>query len=407
MSNQTVLIIGGSLAGLTLANLLGAQGIKTIVIDRAAAPEAPMGDFRPRVSAINRASENILDHIGCWQDIAQSKRCYLFDKVHVEHEEGEASIDFDANRHGLRYLGHMVENDTITHALYEKAIKNNAIELLFNTEIRALSRSDDGSYSVEIADKVLTPSIIVGADGARSWLRSQLGVPITHTNYQQRCIVGYLTFKGDLQQTAWQRFLRTGPLGLLPLSTHHASLAWSCDNAFADTLLALDDDEFCQRLTEATNGAIGLVSSIDHRAAFPLHAIDAEQYVIDNHCVLIGDAAHAIHPLAGLGANLGILDAATLAEEMIAAKGQFGDAQLARGLKRYERRRKPMNALYLTAMSSFNRFFGDQKPHLIPARPLREALLRIGSVVEPAKGMMMRQACGLTGDLPEYARPKR
>jgi 2-octaprenylphenol hydroxylase len=269
--------------------------------------------------------------------------------------DGAAALQFDAAEFALPQLGFIVENALLQHALLEQ-LDDSAVEICYANPIRSLLQTGR-RYAVEseggegrIAD------LVIGADGPRSFVRGAAGIDTRRWSYDQSAFVTHLRPEHAHQATAWQRFLRTGPLGILPLADGRVSVVWSTTPEMAQRAVNADDDALGRMLTEASDHVLGKLTAAGPRGAFPLGAQHARRYVLPG-IALIGDAAHAIHPLAGQGANLGLKDAVELADVIVSAMDQGlhpGDLPV---LRRYERARKGANATMLHFMTGLNHLF--------------------------------------------------
>ena len=393
-----VVIVGAGLAGATLACALQPSGLNIALLDRNPLPHRPEGDYELRVSSLNRGSENILRQINAWQYVDET-RAYAYQKVQVCQENSTSTLSFDCADVGEPYMGRMIENANIVHGLITRAKTNNNISLINDISITNLTLEDDVATLFTDQGEIQA-SLVVGADGPRSLMRRLAGFEEVQGFYGQQCIVGTIHFDGNHQQTAWQKFLSTGPLGILPLAPGYCSLAWSCENEFAQARLNESEGEFTTALETALAGQLGQVLAAPKRISYPLSHMHPQQYVA-HRLALIGDAAHTIHPLAGLGANLGITDAGALAKVIIEKSSEKnfdpGHYQL---LRRYERWRKPLNQVYLSTMSGLNMAFSE---NLGAFSQLRSAGLRIADKVTPAKHYLMLKAMGLDSDTPSLS----
>jgi 2-octaprenylphenol hydroxylase len=241
---------------------------------------------------------------------------------------------------------------------------------------------------------------VIGADGPRSRVRQQASIDLTAWGYAQQAIVATVAPEQSHASTAWQRFLATGPLAFLPLADGRCSIVWSVDSEQADILLAHEDARFLEALATAFGDRLGAVVATSTRAAFPLQRAHAKRYV-DSRIALIGDAAHTVHPLAGQGVNLGLLDAAVLAEVLLDADGAGRDIGSVPVLRRYERWRKGDNLAMLAVTDGLKRLFGNS---MVAVARMRNLGLDVTDSVRPVKNMFMRRAAGLEGDLPRLAR---
>jgi len=393
-----VVIVGGGMVGATLGCALARQGRNIAVVEaREPAPFEPADDYDLRVSALSRASQRIFQSLGVWDGIV-SRRASPYEHMHVWDATGDGEIHFDCAELGEPNLGHIVENRVIQDALLDVLKAHDNVTWLCPASLDALE--------VQAAQAVLTlddgrrvsAQLVVGADGARSRLRELAGIEVERHGYGQRGVVANVATEHSHEATAWQRFLPTGPLAFLPLGDGRCSIVWSADDARAEALMAMDDEAFRQELGAALGYRLGHVTSVSPRAAFPLAGSQARDYVRPR-VALVGDAAHTIHPLAGQGANLGFLDAATLAEVLAGAD----DPGVPGLLRRYERARRGEDVLMMRAMEGFKLLFGNE---LGPLAWLRNTGLKLADRAGPVKHELIRRAMGLSGELPALARGK-
>lgn len=404
-----ILIVGAGMAGLTLAAALADQPVSVVVIDphMPAGPEQWPDSFDPRVSALTQASENMLRRLGAW-DAMMVQRVAPFAHMDVWDGDGTGNIQFHASEAGAEHLGHIVENRVTTHALFER------VKAAANVEVRCLGLektldAEQGGWRVLLSDgSEVEPTLLIGADGARSRVRDQLGFRCRTWAYGQSAIVTTVKTEQPHGDTARQVFLESGPLAFLPLREQSAarksnlsSIVWSLDDEQLKPIMALSDEEFCARLGNAFEQRLGKVLETDRRFAFPLVQNHAVDYILPG-VALIGDAAHTIHPLAGQGINLGLLDAAVLAEEIQRALDYELPLDDFSILRRYQRRRKPHNLLLMSTMEAFKRLFGVDIPPLRVARNLGMSFFNRHTLV---KGQIMARAMGMEGDLPALAQP--
>jgi 2-polyprenylphenol 6-hydroxylase len=329
-----------------------------------------------------------------------ARRVSPYEHMHVWDAGGDGQIHFSAADLGVDVLGHIVENNVVQFSLLQclKQFKN--IDWLCPATIEHIEcKGDANTVGLNNGD-VVTAKLLVGADGAHSKVRAAAGIQLDTSAYQQKGLVCVVQSTKHHQYTAWQRFLPTGPLAFLPLADGRCSIVWSASDAAADRLLALNTNDFCRELEQAFELTLGAVKSVGERAAFPLVRRHAEHYVMLG-VALIGDAAHTIHPLAGQGVNLGVLDAASLAQvvsEALINRRDFASMQV---LRKYERWRRGDNTLMMASMSGFKNLFGNDNPAL---SFVRNAGLNLVNGLPPVKNMLMRRAMGLEGDLPALAR---
>ena len=394
-----VIIAGGGIIGTTMACALGDTTLKVALLERAPPPSIPEGDYDLRVSAITLASQRIFDQLGAWQAMA-AVRVSPVEAMRVWDSTGSGTIDLDAADIGERCLAYIVENRVIVHALAERVRGFANVHAVYGSDIDAITLDDGASITLADGRRFKAP-LLVGADGAQSSVRNNAGIEFRQLPFNQHGIVATVRTQRPHGHVARQRFLPTGPIALLPLGEPHtSSLVWSMDDDGLPALQALDAGAFAEKLTSCFGDVLGAISVISERAAFPLIAGHAAHYVAE-HVVLIGDAAHTVHPLAGQGANLGILDAATLAEVIRDAAASRQEIGTRRVLRRYERWRKEDNLTMLAATSGLKLLFGNT---LAPLRWARNLGLTATDRFTPVKQWIMRQASGVSGELPALAR---
>lgn len=399
-----IVIVGAGMVGSLLAALLRDSGLSILMLERAPVT-APARDaaFEPRVSALTRASENLLRHVGAWAAV-ESCRCCAYTGMTVWDADGSGRVEFSAAGIGESHLGVLVENRLLQSALTEVAVHATNVTFECPAQLAHLERLPQG-WRLTLADgSRVQARLVVGADGAQSAVRGMIGIDTRNTDYHQRAIVTTVRTEKPHAFTAWQRFSATGPLAFLPLLTadgddHFCSIVWSQDDAEAQRLLALDDATFMREMGLAFEHTLGAIEAVDPRYSFPLQARHATDYVRDG-LVLVGDAAHAIHPLAGQGVNLGLLDAGVLAEEILRARARNIAWWDEATLSRYARRRRAHNALILNSMTGFQKLFGSHNPLLVVARNVG---MRVTNALLPVKQELARVAMGLSGDLPRAA----
>ncbi|GAB6388653.1 2-octaprenyl-3-methyl-6-methoxy-1,4-benzoquinol hydroxylase [Stutzerimonas marianensis] len=402
-----LIIVGAGMVGSTLALALKDAGLTIKLIDAGPLQSQPFderGAFEPRVSALSVASQRILQRVGAWAGIVE-RRASPYVDMRVWDGSGTGQIHFSAASVHAEVLGHIVENRVVQDALLDALNRAGSIELIGEARLERLHRDDTG-WRLTLADgQVLHTALLVAADGAHSAVRRLAGCETREWDYLHQAIVTSVRCADTHQRTAWQRFTDNGPLAFLPLQRdtddHWCSIVWSTTESEAQRLMALDDEGFRQALGRAFEYRLGEVIAVDPRLCIPLRQRHAKRYVQPG-LALIGDAAHTIHPLAGQGVNLGLLDAAVLAEVLVAAVARGADPGDLRVLSRFERRRMPQNLAMMAAMEGFERLF---QADALPLRWLRNAGLKGVQAMPQARALFVRQALGLTGDLPALARP--
>lgn len=395
-----ILIVGGGMVGATLACALGNTTQRIGVIESAEAPvEWPDEEFDIRVSAITRATEKVFAGIGAWEGMVR-RRVEAYSRMHVWDATGSGSIHFDSADIGEPNLGHIIENRVILAALLERMAEFDNIELICPAQVATLDRSTDSAVLMLEDGRRLKSRLVVGADGANSWVREQAKISTTGWAYEQTAVVATIKTSKHHQDACWQRFMPSGPLAFLPLPRSLSSIVWSTSPERAAELVKMPESQFLDELQRAFGDRLGRMESTGPRGAFPLLLRHADKYCAER-LVLVGNAAHAIHPLAGQGLNLGVSDAAALAEVLLKAHADKQDIGELAVLRRYERWRKADNLAVMAAMDGFKRLFSNDNGALKLLRNLGLALADRGG---PAKHLMIRRAMGLSGDLPRLSR---
>ena len=387
-SRHDIVIVGGGMVGLTAACLLSRiDGLGITVVDAGKRPVFDAdADMSLRVSSIAPGSIGILAGIGAWDSIVGTRACPFRDmKVWdaAGHPDGPETLTFESAEFAVGQLGYIVENVLVQHALLE-TLAEAPVDIRYETRISSLDR-DGRRFAVGLdGDEVLTPDLLIGADGARSFVRERAGIGTRAWQHEQTAFVTCLRPARGHRNTAWQRFLRTGPIGMLPLSDGRISIVWSTTPEEAEAALAMSDEQLAEKLTEVSGGVLGRLSPAGPRGTFPLTSRHADSYVQEG-LALVGDAAHAIHPLAGQGVNLGLADAGELAAVIRHATGEGeypGDLPV---LRRYERARKGENETMLRFMHLLNRLFSNDSMALAYLRGIGMFLFnRSGPVRERA-----------------------
>jgi 2-octaprenylphenol hydroxylase len=398
-----LLIVGAGMVGSVLALALRESGLDILVLDGSPLSVKPFdrqAAFEPRVSALSAASRRILQRLDVWDGMV-ARRVSPYGEMQVWDGSGTGQIHFSAGSVHADVLGHIVENRVIQDALLER-LHDSDIGLLANARLEQMRRSGD-DWLLTLADgRTLRAPLVIAADGANSAVRRLTGCATREWDYLHHAIVTSVRTANSHQSTAWQRFTDEGPLAFLPLEhegEHWCSIVWSVTPAEAERLMALADEAFCRELESAFEGRLGTVISADPRVCVPLRQRHAKRYVAEG-LALIGDAAHTIHPLAGQGVNLGFLDAAVLAEVLLHAVERGERLADVKVLSRYERRRMPHNLALMAAMEGLERLFQADP---LPMRWLRNTGLKWVDQMPAAKALFVRQALGLSGDLPALA----
>lgn len=389
------------MVGVTIACALRNSGLRIALIETAPPRDVKSGDsIDLRVSAITRASQQIFSALDAWRGM-EERRISPFREMQVWDADGDGLIHFDAADLGEDTLGHIIENTVVQRALWETVEASGGVALLCPAAVTELRRDADGMCCRLQDGRDLRARLLIGADGAQSRVRQFAAIQVRGWSYDQQAVVATVASERDHRETAWQRFLPTGPLAFLPLRDGRCSIVWSTTPRQARQLLAADDATFRRQLELAFGSRLGRIVSAGERMSFPLRLQYADSYV-QAGLALVGDAVHTVHPLAGQGVNLGILDAASLAEVLLEAVAQHKDFAALQTLRRYERWRKGHNLMMMAAMDGFNRLFGSAWE---PLRWARNAGLSLTDALPPVKRIIMSYAMGRSGDLPALAQP--
>jgi 2-polyprenylphenol 6-hydroxylase len=401
-----VVIVGGGPVGACAGALLargsgGARALSVALLEPrppAALPaDAPL---EARVVALSRASERVLSHAGAWARM-RGPRLSPYERMRIWHESvspsSAAVLRFDAADVSEPNLGYIVENHLLQGALL--AAFTAAGGHIEPAPLTALELNEE-SVTVRTPRGTLAARLVIGADGAQSALRQAAGLSADIRAYAQTAIVASVATAQPHDATAWQRFMKDGTLAFLPLADGTSSIVWSADDEVAARVLALDAAAFAGALDRASDLALGATRLVSERVSFPLNRVSAPRYVAQR-VALIGDAAHVVHPLAGQGVNLGLLDAAALAQQVAAGVGRGEDPGALGVLRAYERWRKSELAAMSTAIDAFDRLLAHG------AGPLALVAQRGMSWVNRSQELrrfFIRRALGVSGELPEAAR---
>ncbi|HKU14997.1 MAG TPA: UbiH/UbiF/VisC/COQ6 family ubiquinone biosynthesis hydroxylase [Steroidobacteraceae bacterium] len=404
-----IIIVGGGLVGACAAALAAANpqlsDLRIAVVEAIPPTAPPQGDIDLRVSAVSRASQRIFAAVGAWalvpgQALSPYEDMIVWDAA--GKPRGAGAIHFSASATSEPNLGHIVENRQLQWALYDCPPFRQRVTLL-RAELAGMSLERDRAI-VSLGDgRTLSAALVIGSDGAGSSSRKLAGIETAGWAYDQRALVTHVRTEHPHARTAWQRFLPDGPIAFLPLADGRSSIVWTTRPAHAEHLAACAPDEASREIEQAIDGALGKVEIAAGRAHFPLRLAHARQYCKERFA-LVGDAAHAIHPLAGQGVNLGFLDCAALIQVLAQELIEGGDAAALgelRVLRRYERWRKSENLIALGLVDGLNRLFSSSDAMLGWLR--RTGLGAVeGSAL--AKRFFMGRAMGTSGELPTIAR---
>ncbi len=390
--------IGAAMAALLLRRKLCAPGRVALIAERFAAPPPPDADWDLRVFALSRASQRLLTACAVWDSLPR-QRVHAFERMCVwdagGEPQGRGSLRFDCAEIGEPNLGYIVDGASLQWQCLEAARAAGAV--LLEAELAGIVDAA-AHVSVILRDgRELSGELLIAADGPRSKTRDLLGIGTAGHAYHQDALVAHVRTAKPHGNTAWQRFLESGPLAFLPLPDGRSSIVWSAALPEAARLRGLDPAAFGAALTQASGGVLGNCELSSATASFPLQLQYALEYVRPR-AVLLGDAAHVVHPLAGQGLNLGLLDCAALAEVLGEAgnAGFFGEHRL---LRRYERWRRSENLLAAGALDGLERLFSNADSL---TRGLRSAGLSVVGKAPFIKRRLAQRALGIAGDVPRF-----
>jgi len=397
-SAYDVAIIGAGMVGATLASLLSRSGFRVALVE-AVEPRAfdAGAEFGLRVSAISPGSSAILDQAGAWKQIS-AQRVRPYRRMQVEDGVELDPLLFDAPVFNLESLGTIVENALLQWSVWQVVSSGGLVDIFCPDQLESLEFCGEQNRVSLKSGKLITARLVVGADGAASRVRKSMGVRQDHYAYNQHALVAVVGKQKPNPGVAWQRFLTGGPLAFLPLADGRSSIVWTRPSAEAERLLSLDDDAFIGELDAASRGWLGKVESIGTRAVFPLSMRLSECYA-SRRTVLMGDAAHVVHPLAGQGVNLGFADAAALTESLIAARLKGGDIGSPSILQTYDRWRRSESEAMAFGMHAIRSLFGIES--LSPLRRVGMAMVKRSWTI---RDLFLQRAAGTDVSAPKLAR---
>jgi len=407
LKNYDVVIVGGGMVGSMLAAALAkstAGGLPlSIAVLENQAPEPFTPGSNPqydiRVSALSIATQRMFQNVGAWSGVVNRRAC-PYRQMLVWDGEADGRTHFKSSDVGEPELGHIVENRVMQLALLDCLLAASNVDYLCPVSLLGFEKTDEEvicTLSNEL-DSIST-KLLVGADGAQSTVRQLAGIQVNRTAYPQHALVATVETELAQQDITWQRFKPTGPEALLPLCGSYASMVWYHTEEDVKRLRSLADEDFIDAMKSAFPEELGGIKRVMERGSFPIAKAHAEHYIAER-VALIGDAAHTVHPLAGQGVNLGMLDAAALAEIIDNAQRVGSDIGSRRQLRKYERWRRGENSLMISILDGFYHAF---KPQPVALQKVRSTALNIADSGGPLKRFVMRYALGTAGHLPKLA----
>lgn len=398
-THQTdLLIVGGGMVGLTLANAVASAGLSVTVVDREA-PAAAL-DFKAdgRVSAIAAGSVRLLRALDVWQRAETDAQPIL--DIRVSDGDAPWFLHYDHSALGDEPLGHIVENRVLRTALHERTAAQGRIDHRAPASILRIERGADGVRATLGDGAEISARLLIAADGRNSAVREDAGIRVVRRPYKQTAIVCTIAHERPHNGVAQERFLTAGPFAILPMTGNRSSLVWTERADLAPAMLALDDDAFLEEVAWRFTDYLGALSLAGPRWSYPLELSWAVR-TVDRRLALVGDAAHGIHPIAGQGLNLGLRDVAALAEVLVDAHRLGLDIGSSTVLARYQRWRRVDIASMSVITDALNYLFAND---ITPIKVARGLGLAAVNQIPSLKRTFMRHAMGLVGDLPRLVR---
>ena len=384
-----VLVVGAGIVGAAAALSLARQGLRVAIVE-AHEPlswQADMPDLK--VYALAPDAQALLESLGLWQSIA-SARAHPYRRMRVWDAAGGDELRFDADELGRANLGHIVEHALLVERLWSALLREPGVERFCPERVAGLEQDGQGVELNLQSANTLRARFLLGADGAASKVRELAGISVRENDYLQQGLVAYVQTELAHQDTAWQRFLPTGPLAFLPCADGRSSIVWTLPDHQADRLLALDEAAFCHELTRAFDARLGEVLAVSQRKAFPLKRRLAEP-MLQGRVALIGDAAHSVHPLAGQGVNLGLRDVAALKATIAQGEATGRGFDSVDRWQRWARSRSSENAVAARSFEAINGLFSNDAP--LPTL-LRGHLLGLAGKLPPLTRFLWQRAAG-------------
>ena len=384
-----IIIIGGGIVGSAAACELAKQFERVAIVDNTLhSPWRAESPFSLRVSALNLASSKFLDELGVWQQV-QTMRSFPYTAMVVWEQSGDARIEFNANDTAHTHLGTIVENQVLLTALNKQLSRQRSITRYDGCCLENVTAVGESSMLVELDNgERISAQLVIGADGQRSKVRECMSIETSHNAYHQAGLVCNVQTELPHENTAWQCFTQDGPLALLPLQKNLCSVVWSVPQSRSEQLLKLADSHFNIEISSAFEHALGKVKVISERKSFVLQGAHSDRY-IGHRVVLMGDAAHVVHPLAGLGLNLGLEDVRCLCELLVSTDRALGSDRV---LRKYERERKSENLIMQRALEAIDSLFRSEQPAV---RTIRSLGVNFTNKVLPLKLLFMQRAMGV------------
>ena len=390
-----VTIIGGGLVGLTAAVGLARHGFEVAVVDRAPIGDLTAADYDGRASALAFATCRMLEALGIWEHMEPYAQ--PINEIRVSDGASLMHLHFDHKALGDGPLGNMVENRHTRIALFERIKAFDNIHLFMEEMVSAIETEPEHTQVKLASGKIVSSSLLLGADGRNSFVRKKAAIPVSTFEYKQHGIVCSIEHEISHQGIAHERFLPSGPFAILPLTGNRSSLVWTEKSHLVDTIMGLSDRAFAAEVQRRVGNFLGKTTPIGGRWAYPLTLQYADTYT-GTRLAIIGDAAHGIHPIAGQGLNLGLRDVAALIEVLSDASTVGLDIGSAQTLDKFAGWRHADNAALISVTDLLNRLFSND---IGPVRLARDIGLAAVEQIPPLKNFFMSHARGTVGELPK------
>ncbi|MDJ0723545.1 MAG: FAD-dependent hydroxylase [Prochloraceae cyanobacterium] len=392
-----LVIVGGGITGVTLAAALKDSGLRIAIVE---ANPKEVTAARKRAYALSILSSRILDGVGVWDKILPQIGKYR--RVRLSDADYSQVIKFQTKDLQEDYLGYVAQHQTVLESLHEFVDRCENVTWLCPAKAIAIDYQNSGAeVTVEIGQEIrqIKAKLVVGADGPKSPIREAAGITTRGWKYWQSCVTFTIKHNAETNDTAFERFWPTGPMGILPLPGNRCQIVWTAPHQRAKEIQELDEQEFIAKLEYHTGGLLGKIELDSDRLVFPVKLMQSDRYT-KSRLALVGDAAHCCHPLGGQGLNLGIRDAAALAQVLSRAKERGEDIGDLKVLKRYENWRKLENLAILALTDSLNRMFSN---NFLPLVLLRRLGLWVANYLPPLKIFALKVMTGLKGRRPELS----
>ena len=399
-----IVIAGGGMIGASLALALSPLGLRIAVVEAVARSESLQPSFDDRSTALSRSTQRMFEAMGLWDELLPAATPIR--RIHVSDRGRFGFSHIDAADQGVEALGYVVINRVLGDVLHSALAKTATVDLVCPARVIDVEVSGDGANAVVESDggdaRELGCQLLVAADGANSAVRPMLGICAKKTDYGQHAVIGNLLPEKPIDNCAYERFTDQGPLALLPVADDRAAFVWTVSSHDAARVLDLDDDAFLGELQEAFGNRLGRLSRVGKRAAYPL-ALSKALRLTAERAVLVGNAAHGLHPVAAQGFNLGMRDVAALCDCIADARdsepaADLGEPEL---LARHAKWRRDDQGKLVRLTDGIVRLFGSSSP---PLKTARDVGMLGFDVIPGVRSLFARHMMGLAGRLPRLSR---